>query len=102
MGMQTDVLASQARTDDGQLLDQNGNALPAVRVKAIYIVPTASTAGSVAFRDGGVSGLTKFTINLPNNTTGGEYFILPGEGVWFRTNVYVDITTVASVMVWYG
>lgn len=100
--MQTDVLASQARTDDGQLLDQNGIALPAVRVKSIYIVPTPTVAGSVAFKDGGSSGLTKFTINLPSNTTGGEYLLLPGEGVWFRTNVYVDITDVASVMVWYG
>jgi len=102
MGMQTDVLASQVRTTDGLLTDQNGNNLPSVRVKAIYIVPTPSTAGVVAFIDGGVSGLTKFTLNIPSNNSGGEYFILPGEGVWFRTNVYVDITTVASVMVWYG
>lgn len=102
MGMQTDVLASQVRTTDGQLVDQNGNNLPAVRVKAIYIVPTASTAGSVVFRDGGSSGTAKFTFNIPTTATGGQYFWVPGEGVLFRTNVYVALTTVASVMVFYG
>lgn len=102
MGMQTDVLASKARTTDGQLVDQNDNNLGAVRVKAVYIVPTPSSGGSVAFIDGGASGTTKMTLNVPNNTTGGSYFLLPGEGMLFRTNVYVDITTVASVMVFYG
>jgi len=102
MGMQTDILASKARTNDGQLVDQNDNNLGLTRVKAIYIVPTPSTAGSVAFIDGGASGITKMTVNVPNNTTGGVYMLLPGEGMLFRTNVYVDITTVASVMVFYG
>ncbi len=102
MGMQTDILASKARTTDGTLVDQNDSALGLTRVKAIYIVPTPSTAGSVAFKDGGASGTTKMTINIPDNTTGGEYFLLPGEGMVFRTDVYVDITTVASVMVFYG
>lgn len=102
MGMQTDVLASQARTTDGQLADENNNDLARVRVKSIYIVPTPSTAGSVAFKDGGSGGTTKLTVNIPNNSTGGTYLLMPGEGVLFRTNVYVDITTVASVMVFYG
>lgn len=102
MGMQTDVLASQARTTDGQLADENNNDLARVRVKSIYIVPTPSSAGSVAFKDGGSGGTTKLTVNIPNNATGGTYLLMPGEGILFRTNVYVDITTVASVMVFYG
>ena len=102
MGMQTDILASKARTTDGQLVDQNDNNLGLVRVKGIYIVPTPSSAGSVAFIDGGASGTTKMTINIPSNATGAQYLLLPGEGMVFRTNVYVDITTVASVMVFYG
>lgn len=102
MGMQTDVLASQARTNDGQLLDQNNQELQRVRVKAIYIVPTPTSAGSVVFKDGGASGVTKMTINIPSNATGGTSLLLPAEGVLFSTNVYVDITTVASVMVFYG
>ena len=102
MAMQTDVLASQARTTDGQLADENSNELPRVRVKSIYIVPTPSTAGSVAFKDGGSGGTTKLTVNIPNNATGGTYLLMPGEGILFRTNVYVDLTTVASVMVFYG
>lgn len=102
MGMQTDILASKARTTDGQLVDQNNNNLAAVRVKGIYIVPTPTTAGSVAFIDGGASGTTKMTVNIPSNEAGAVYMLLPGEGMLFRTNVYVDITTVASVMVFYG
>jgi hypothetical protein len=102
MGMQTDVLASQPRTTDGLFVDQNGNNLPAVRVKAVYIVPTASTAGSVVFRDGGASGLAKFTFNIPTTATGGQFFLIPGEGVLFRTNVHVGFTSVSSAMVFYG
>jgi hypothetical protein len=102
MTVQTDVLASKAKTSDGQLVDENDGNLGRVRVKAIYIVPTPSTAGSVAFKDGGSGGTTKFTINIPSNATGGQNLLLPGQGVLFKTNVYVDITDVASVMVFYG
>lgn len=102
MGMQTDVLASKARTNDGQLVDQSDNNLGRVRVKSIYIVPTPSSEGSVVFKDGGSGGATKMTVNIPNNATGGTYLLMPGEGVLFSTNVYVDVTTIGSVMVFYG
>ena len=49
--MQTDILASQPRTDDGQLLDQAGNNIGRTRIKAFLIVPTAA-AGIVVFKDG--------------------------------------------------
>ena len=101
MGMQTDVLASQPATADGQLVDQAGNNIGRARVKAILIVPSAS-AGSVVFKDGGSGGNTKMTINTLASSTNSDYIILPGEGVLFSTNIYVDITNVASVMVWYG
>jgi hypothetical protein len=101
MGMQTDVLASQARTDDGQLLDQAGNTIGRARIKSIYIVPAAG-AGSVVFKDGGASGTTKFTINTLASSSSPNYMLLPGEGVLFTTNIYVDVTTIGSVMVFYG
>jgi hypothetical protein len=101
MGMQTDVLASGVRTADGLLVDQAGNSLQAVRIKSILIVP-ASGAGSVTFKDGGAGGTAKFTINTLAASTNNDYLLLPGEGVLFRQNVYVDITDVASVMVFYG
>jgi len=101
MGMQTDVLASQARTDDGQLLDQAGNTIGRARIKSVYIVPAAG-AGSVVFKDGGASGATKITINTLASSSSPNYMLLPGEGVLFTTNIYVDVTTIGSVMVFYG
>jgi len=101
MGMQTDVLASQAQTDDGQLLDQAGNTIGRARIKSVYIVPAAG-AGSVVFKDGGASGTTKITINTLASSSSPNYMLLPGEGVLFTTNIYVDVTTIGSVMVFYG
>lgn len=101
MGTQTDVLASAVATADGQLDDQAGNDIGRARVKAIYIVPSG-TAGSVVFKDGGASGSTKMTVNTVASATQPTYFHLPGEGILFQTNIYVDVTTIGSVMVFYG
>jgi hypothetical protein len=102
MGMQTDVLASAVRTDDGVLNDQAGDAIVRARVKAIRIVPTSSTAGIVVFKDGGSSGATRLTVNVFAGTTGADYMLLPGEGLLFTYGIYVDVTTIASVMVFYA
>ncbi len=101
MAMQTDVLASAVRTTDGLLADQAGNSLGRNRVKAIYIVPAAG-AGSVVFKDGGASGAVKATINTLASSSAPDYLILPGEGLLFQTDIYVDVTDVASVMVFYA
>jgi hypothetical protein len=101
MAMQTDVLASAVRTTDGLLKDQATNDLGRTRVKAIYIVPDTG-AGSVVFKDGGASGAVKLTVNTLASSTTPDYILIPGEGLLFQTNVYVDLTDVASVMVFYG
>jgi hypothetical protein len=101
MTMQTDVLASAIRTDDGVVNNQAGDALGRVRIKAVYIVPAAS-AGSVIFKDGGASGTTRMTLNTVGSVTEPTYLLLPGEGVLFSTSVYVDVTSIGSVMVFYG
>jgi hypothetical protein len=101
MAMQTDVLASGVRTTDGQLQDQAGDDLSRVRVKAVYIVPAAGS-GSVVFKDGGASGTTRITLNTLASSTCPYYMLLPGEGILFQTNVYVDVTTIGSVMVFYA
>ena len=101
MTMQTNVLASAPRTDDGQLLDQATNTIGRCRVKGVYIVPSG-TAGSVVFKDGGTSGTTRMTVNTVASATQPTYLLLPGEGVLFNTNVYVDVTSIGSVMVFYG
>jgi hypothetical protein len=102
MAMQTDVLASAVRTDDGLLNNQAGDSIGRARVKAVRIIPTADSAGTVVFKDGGASGTTRLTVNVFAGTTGADYMLLPGEGLLFSSNIYVDVTTVASVMVFYG
>jgi hypothetical protein len=99
--MQTDILASAVRTNDGVMNDQAGNAIGRCRVKAIYIAPAAG-AGSVVLKDGSASGATKVTVNTIASATSTNYVLLPGEGLLFQTGVYADITDIASVMVFYG
>ena len=101
MGMQTDILASAVRTDDGVVNNQAGDALGRVRIKGVYIVPAAS-AGSVVFKDGGASGTTRMTLNTVGSATQPTYLLLPVEGILFDTSVYVDVTSIGSVMVFYG
>lgn len=93
MTMQTDVL-SATRTTDGTIV--SGPA----RVKGVLLT-TTSTAGSVVLKDGGASGTVRMTLNTPAVA---EMFnaLLPGEGVRFTTDVYVDVTDVSSVTVFYG
>lgn len=101
MGMQTDVLASQPRTNAGQMLDQNSLVIGRCRVKAIYIVPN-STAGQVIFRDGGSGGPVKITVNTVASASTPDYILMPGEGLLFQENVYIAPSAVLSTMVIYG
>jgi hypothetical protein len=99
--MQTDILASAVRTDDGVLNNQAGDAIARCRVKSVYIVPSG-TAGSVVFKDGSSSGTTRLTVNTVASATQPTYLLLPGEGLLFSTGVYVDVTSIGSVMVFYA
>jgi len=101
MTMQTDVLASQVLTADGQFTNQASATITRARVKAVYIIP-AATAGSVVFKDGGVSGTTRLTINTVASATQPTYLIFPGEGILFSTNIYADVTSIGSVTIFYG
>ena len=101
MSMQTDILASQIALTTGLMKNQAGSNIGRARVKAIYILPT-TTIGSVVFKDGGASGTTKLTLDTPQTDSNGVYMLLPGEGLLFTTNIYVDPTDVTSVMVFYG
>ena len=91
--MQTDV-KSATRTSDGTMVNQP------TRVKGILIT-TTTTGGSVVLKDGGASGTALITLNTPAVA---EMFnaLLPAEGVRFTTDVYLDLTDVASVTVFYG
>ena len=93
MTMQTDV-SSATRTSDGTLVSQP------TRIRGIMLT-TTTTAGSVVLKDGGSSGTAKITINTPAVA---EIFnaLIPAEGVRFTTDVYLDVTDVSSVTVFYG
>ena len=55
------------------------------------------------FKDGSTSGgTTKMTINTVASATQPTYLLIPGEGVLFTDGVYVDVTNIGSVMVFYG
>lgn len=99
--MQTDVLASAVTTATGVVNDQAGNAIGRSRIKGVYIIPQ-SGAGSVVFRDGSASGSTKLTVNTLAASTGPTYILLPGEGILVQSGIHVTVTTVASVVVFYG
>jgi hypothetical protein len=100
--MQTDVLASNTITSTGNLKEATGtNNLGRCRIRGVYIVAGAS-AGSVTLKDGGVSGTLKLTLNSVGSATAAQYFLLPGEGILFGTDVYATITNAASVMVFYA
>ena len=99
--MQTDVLASQVLTADGQFTNQASATIGRARIKAVYIVP-AATAGSVVFKDGGSGGTTVMTLNTVASATQPTYLIFPGEGVLFSTNVHGTVANVGSVTIFYG
>lgn len=99
--MQTDVLVSVPITGSGQFTDQTPTNLARCRVKAIYIVPTA-TAGSLVLRDGGSGGAVKATINTVASASQPTYLLFPGEGLVFQTNVYGAVTNLGSATIIYG
>jgi hypothetical protein len=99
--MQTDVLVSVPLTTSGQFTDQTPTNLARCRVKAIYIVPTA-TAGSLVLKDGGSGGAVKATINTVASASQPTYLLFPGEGLVFQTAVYGAVTNLGSATIIYG
>jgi hypothetical protein len=93
--MQYDV-KSVRLSADGQAVNYR------VRVKAIYGVSGAS-AGSVKFYNGtDTSGTLLIDIDTPVGTGNNFYMMIPGEGVLFETGVYVDVTNITGVTIYYG
>jgi hypothetical protein len=99
--MQTDVLVSVPLTGSGQFTDQTPSNLARCRVKAVYIVPTA-TAGSLVLKDGGSGGSVKATINTVASASQPTYLLFPGEGLLFQTAVYGTVTNLGSATIIYG
>ena len=91
--MQTDVKAAS--------LTESGTAFAGrTRVRGIVISDT-NTAGQLILRDGGVTGTIKFQLDTPNASFVSN-ILIPGAGILFETDVYAEITSLASVVVFYG
>ena len=101
--MQTDVLATKPLTQTGNFLDQNNNAIPRCRVKAIYAI-NGTDAGSVVIREGGSGGSIIATINTTASNTAGYTIIpVPGEGVLCKLGeLHGTVTNTTSMVLFYG
>lgn len=93
MSVQTDVKSATLTADGTAYAGRT-------RVKSLVLTATA-TAGSVVLRDGGASGTVRITLNTPA-AADFHNILLPGEGVLFTSDVYVDVTNVSSVTVFHG
>ena len=94
MTMQYDVKSTH-RNSSGSVFGSRA------RIKGFSICASASVAGTLLLKDGGSGGTTKIEINTPALA---EIFnvAIPAEGVLFETDVYVDVTNVSSITVFYG
>jgi hypothetical protein len=99
--MQTDILASLPLTSSGQVQDILANNLGRVRVRGVYIIPSA-TAGSVTFYDNGSSGTKRMALNTVASATQPTYLWFPAEGLLFNTNVYAALSNVGSLTIFYS
>ena len=98
MSTQTDVKSVSASLAGA--LGIGGTGLNLVRVKAVYFNVTASTSGVINLLDGS-GGTNRFSISVP---VGYSYLLLPGEGIRFTNDVYLNFggTVTGSVTVFYG
>ena len=95
MAMQYDVKAAYL-TSDGQAVGYR------TRVKAVYGLAGA-TAGTVKLYDGtDANGALLLTMDTPVGTGNTFYAMIPGEGILFKTGVYVDVTSFTGVTIFYG
>ena len=91
MGMQTDVIAAPLETDDE--ID-----FPA-RLKGILISYEANAV--VTLTDGAANATALFSFTAPT-VAGVTNVLLPGEGIRFKTGIYANAVTDATVTVFYG
>lgn len=70
------------------------------RIRHITYLATG-TGGSIVLKDGGASGTVKLNVATPAIADAYD-IVIPGEGILFETDVYLDLTNVASVTFFYG
>lgn len=93
MGYMSDI-QSTYRITDGYVFTGR------TRVKAVYVSPDTGI-GSVAIRDGGVSGPVLYKIDVPSGSSA-IYMSLPEDGILFKDGAYLDLTSVISATVFWA
>lgn len=71
------------------------------RMRGISWVSGAS-AGTVQVRDGGASGTVICTIDTPASNTASDNIMLPDLGMRCETDLYITLSNVSFVTVWYS
>lgn len=94
--MQTDVSAAYVTASGANAYGA------AARLKGVFI--NASGAASIELSDGSATGPSLFRVDMPATATANPVSIpIPGEGILFKTSVYVKtLTGVNSLIVFYG
>jgi len=97
MSMQYDVKSAHASVA-GSLYGSR------VRLKGFVVTPAASTAATVAFRDGSATGTILCEIDVPSNTNPIPFYVaIPQEGILFQTGIYMALSAaVTGVTIFYG
>ena len=75
------------------------------RLKGLVVAPAVSTAATFEFRDGGATGRILFQMDVPVNSNPNSYYInVPGEGIYFATNIYLTLSvgSVTGITAFYG
>ena len=75
-----------------------------VRLKGFVVVPAASTAATVTFKDGSDTGATLCEIDLPSNTNPIPFYVsIPQEGIVFQDGIYMALSAaITGVTIFYG
>lgn len=73
------------------------------RLKGVLVVGIASQTGSVKFLNSSSSGPNICEIDVPSNTNVNSFYVaIPGEGILFDSSMYVTLTQIGGVTVFYG
>lgn len=96
MAMQTDVKAAYCAANDSTTAFAGRSRLKGL----VVAVPAAG--GTVTAQDGGASGDILFVFSVPSGDATVVNILVPGEGILFKTDMYVTCSAGMPVTVFYG
>jgi hypothetical protein len=96
MGMQTDVKAAYCAANASTTAFAGRSRLKGL----VVAIPAAG--GTVTAKDGGASGDILFVFTVPSGDATVVNILVPGEGVLFKTDMYVTCSANMPVTVFYG